>query len=122
MQWLEWVAADKKVQIQHKYNGGEVRIGPRQLPADGYCAESNTVFQLYGCWYHGHHCVYNTDKKTNQIKKGPGNREAADLQADTISVSARLCREPGGDLRVRVDAPEQDQHHETEVCRWVEDC
>ena len=50
MQWLEWVAADKQVQIQHKYNGGEVRIGPRQLPVDGYCAKSKTVFQFHGFW------------------------------------------------------------------------
>jgi len=49
MQWLEWAAADNQVQIQHKYNGGEVRIGPRQLPVDGYCAESKIVFQIHGC-------------------------------------------------------------------------
>jgi len=30
------------------------------------------------------------DKKTNQIKKGPGNREAANLQADTQEKSAYL--------------------------------
>jgi len=90
MQWFEWVAADKQVQIQHKFIGGEVRIGPRQLPVDGYCAESKTVFQFHDCWYHGHHCAYNTDKNTSQIKKGPGNREAADLQADTQEKSAYL--------------------------------
>jgi len=90
MQWLEWVAADKQLQIQHKFNGGEVRIGARQLPVDGYCTESKTVFQFHGCWYHGHHCAYNTDKKTNQIKEGPGNREAADLQAETQEKSAYL--------------------------------
>jgi len=90
MQWLEWVAADKQVQIQHKFNGGEVRIGPRQLPVDGYCAENKTVFQFHDYWCHDHHCAYNTDKKTNQIKKGPGNREAADLHADTQEKSAYL--------------------------------
>ena len=84
------MAADKQVQIQHKFNGGEVRIGPRQLPVDGYCADSKTVFQFHGCWYHGHHCAYNTDKKTNQINKGLGNREVADLQADTQEESAYL--------------------------------
>ena len=90
MQWLELVGPDKQVQIQHKYNGGEVRIGPRQLPVDGYCAESKTVFQFHGCWYHGHHCDYNTDKRTNQIKRGPGNREAEGLQADTQEKSTYL--------------------------------
>ena len=90
MQWLEWVAADKQVQIQHKLNGGEVRIGPRQLPVDGYCANSKTVFQFHGCWYHGHHCAFNTDKRTNEIRRGPGNREAADLQVETQEKSAYL--------------------------------
>jgi len=89
-QWLEWVAADKQVQIQHKFNGGEVRIGPRQLPVDGYCAESKTVFQFHGCWYHSHLYAYNTDKKTNQIEEGPGNRDAADLHADTQE-NQRIC-------------------------------
>ena len=51
-QQLEWVEGDKQVQIQHKYDGGEVRIGPRQLPVDGYCAENKAVFQFHS-W-----CVY----------------------------------------------------------------
>jgi len=57
---------------------------------DGYCAESKSVFQFHGYCYHGHHCAYNTDKKTSSIKKGPGNREAADLQAETQEKSAYL--------------------------------
>jgi len=99
MQWLEWVAADKQVQIQHKFNGSELRIGPRQLPVDGYCADSKTVFQFHGCWYHGHHCAHITDKKTNQIKKRTWqsrSRRSASRNTRKISLSAWLCREPGG--------------------------
>jgi len=51
---------------------------------------SKTVFQFHGCWYHGRHCAYNSDKKTDQINKGPGNREATDLQAETQEKSAYL--------------------------------
>jgi len=85
MQWLEWVAADKQVQIQHTYNGGEVRIGPRQLPVDGYCAESRTVFQFHGCWYHGHHCAYKTDKNRHTIHP---------VLAGTVPVLRTLSRRP----------------------------
>ena len=67
-----------------------VRIVPRQLSLDGYCAENKTVFQFHSCWYHGHHCDYNTDKQTNHIRRGPSNREAADLQAETHEKSAYL--------------------------------
>jgi len=63
-------------------------------------------------------------KRPIKLKKGPGNREAADLQAETQEKSAYLrgCVENLVEvLRMRVDAPERDECHE-KVYRWVEDC
>lgn len=45
--WMEWIAPESGKQIQHKLNSGrEKRVGP--FPVDGYCAETNTIFQFHG--------------------------------------------------------------------------
>ena len=43
--------------IKHALNGREYRLP--ELPhfnVDGYCAETNTVYEYYGCHWHGHAC------------------------------------------------------------------
>ncbi len=47
-EWLEWEANQMDIKITHKYNSKEKRIGQRQLPVDGYCAQTNTVYQFHG--------------------------------------------------------------------------
>ena len=58
LQWLAYEAVKLGYQdIQHAGNGPEVRVGQRHIPVDGYHAESTTVFQFYGCVFHGHGCT-----------------------------------------------------------------
>ena len=58
LQWLAYEAVKLGYQdIQHAGNGPEVRVGQRHIPVDGYHAESATVFQFYGCVFHGHGCT-----------------------------------------------------------------
>lgn len=45
-----------KCHIQHQLNSGEKRIGQHNLPVDGFCAESKTVYQFHGCYHHCHSC------------------------------------------------------------------
>ena len=67
-EWLEWEAKENNIHIVHQFNSTEKRIGPRKLPVDGFCQETNTVFQFQGCYYHGHNCHLNkTDY--NQVRK-----------------------------------------------------
>ena len=47
IEWLEWEARQRDIQIRHEYNT-EKRIGSRRLPVDGFHAESQTVFQFHG--------------------------------------------------------------------------
>lgn len=54
--WLAYESHKRGIQIQHGRNGGEKRVGPYFL--DGYHAESNTAFELDGCFYHGHNLCY----------------------------------------------------------------
>jgi len=58
-EWLEWVSSSENIKISHLFNGKEKRIGPRNLAVDGYCAENKTVYQLHGCYWHGHKCHLN---------------------------------------------------------------
>ena len=50
--WMDHVAERDSISIKHKLNNSnkEVRIGPYFV--DGYCAETRTVYEFQGCWYH----------------------------------------------------------------------
>jgi hypothetical protein len=48
IEWLGWVAHQRRIQIRHEYNNTEKRIGSRRLPVDGFHVESQTVFQFHG--------------------------------------------------------------------------
>ena len=48
VEWLEWQAYQRGVKIRHQYNNTEKRIGARRLPVDGFCSETQTVYQFHG--------------------------------------------------------------------------
>ena len=78
-EWIDWIAHTKCLKIRHKYNGKEKRIRQRQLPVDGWCAQTNTVYQFHGCYWHGHNCMQ--EKGVTQNDKNRKTMEQ--LQADT---------------------------------------
>ena len=50
--WLEFKAWEDDCHIQHRNSlGGEVKIG--NFFVDGFAATNGTVYEFYGCWYHG---------------------------------------------------------------------
>ena len=50
--WLKIMALSQNIYIKHVYNSkNEFKIG--KYPVDGYCAETDTVFQFQGCFHHG---------------------------------------------------------------------
>lgn len=48
LKWLKWLSTQEKIRIQHKLNGGEQKIAGYKV--DGFCAETNTAYEFYGCW------------------------------------------------------------------------
>jgi G:T-mismatch repair DNA endonuclease (very short patch repair protein) len=54
--WLEYISKTRNIHIEHKYNGGEYRVGQHNLPVDGFYRQEKTVFQFHGCLFHGHAC------------------------------------------------------------------
>ena len=52
MMWLNYMSKDKN--IQHVLNCGEKKltIGNKTYQVDGFCEETNTVYEFYGCFWH----------------------------------------------------------------------
>ena len=50
--WLSYTAEKNNIHIQHAHNGGEKRVGSHYL-LDGYHAETNTAYEVHGCFWHG---------------------------------------------------------------------
>lgn len=56
IQWLSYLNQERGRFIQHAENSihGEVRI--ENYIVDGFEEDSNTIFEFYGCYFHGHFC------------------------------------------------------------------
>ena len=64
LQWLHYESVKRNCHIQHAVNGGEVKIGGHFV--DGWCEETRTVFQYFGCIWHGCKCMGKTKNNINQ--------------------------------------------------------
>ena len=53
--WLNYMSKAKGLNIQHALNGGEKKltIDGKTYKVDGFCKETNTVYEFYGCFWHG---------------------------------------------------------------------
>ena len=56
IQWLEYLIELPGYNICHAENSvhGEKRIG--NFRVDSFCEETNTIYEYYGCYHHGHDC------------------------------------------------------------------
>lgn len=51
--WLESVAHNNKIFIQHATNLGEHAIPGTRLKVDGFCSDTNTIYEFHGDRFHG---------------------------------------------------------------------
>jgi superfamily II DNA or RNA helicase len=58
--WLNFLMQIKKIYISHAENGNEFQIPETSYRADGYCKETNTIYEFYGCYWHGCPICYKT--------------------------------------------------------------
>jgi hypothetical protein len=58
--WLNSVAEDGKINIYHATNGGEYSIPNTRYKADGYCKETNTIYEFHGDYWHGNPNIYDS--------------------------------------------------------------
>ena len=53
IEWLCSIAKHENINIQHAENGGEYTIPGTKYRVDGYCKETNTIYEFYGDVFHG---------------------------------------------------------------------
>ena len=71
MDWLKWISDTQNVYIQHALNGGE-HVIPKVGKVDGFCKDTDTVYEFQGCFWHGCEKCYteNTINPYNQVEMG----------------------------------------------------
>ncbi|MGZ8924248.1 MAG: DUF7487 domain-containing protein [Nitrososphaeraceae archaeon] len=94
IQWLESIMQQEGIYIQHAMNGGEYKIPGTRYKADGYCFETNTIYEFHGDYWHGNPKVYLSDEINESIGKTMG-----DLYKKTIAKENKI-RELGYNLVV----------------------
>ena len=80
LEWLEWEAYNRDIRIRHNGNNTEKRLGPQRLPVDGFCQETNQVFEFQGCYWHGHFCHLTNGRSFNERRK----KSMEDLYKQTL--------------------------------------
>lgn len=53
IRWLEEIMRVEHISIQHALNGGEYRVPSTSYKADGFCEQTNTIYEFHGDIFHG---------------------------------------------------------------------
>lgn len=61
IKWLNRIMLNEGHNIRHAENGGEYTLPECGLKVDGYCKETNTVYEFYGDIFHGNPARYAPD-------------------------------------------------------------
>ncbi len=95
IQWLESIIAQEEIVIQYALNGGEYQIPNTRYKADGYCKETNTIYEFHGDYWHGNPDVYNSELINEST-----NCTMGELYQKTIE-REQLIRDLGYDMIVQ---------------------
>jgi hypothetical protein len=70
--WLEYEAFKNNIYIHHALNSNEYRIPNSNYLADGYCEQTNTIYEFQGDYFHGNPKIYRSDVMNDLCKKTMG--------------------------------------------------
>jgi ribosomal protein S8E len=62
IEWLKFISKLNNIHIIHSLNGGEFVIPNTKFKADGYCKETNTIYEYHGDYWHGNPKRFDKDK------------------------------------------------------------
>ena len=65
LEWLDFVQLYENINIRHVKNGDEYNIPNTKFKTDGFCKETNTVYEFHGDYWHGNPEVFNSDNLTH---------------------------------------------------------
>ncbi len=94
IEWLSLLEKLYNIKIQHAMNDGEHRIKSTKWKTDGYCKETNTVFEYHGDYWHGNPNRYDPEYMNTVCK-----RKMKTLYANTINREQKI-RDLGYNLEV----------------------
>ena len=61
IEWLNLISKLNNIHIQHAINENEFIIPNTKYKADGFCKETNTIYEFHGDLWHGNPKIYNPD-------------------------------------------------------------
>jgi len=82
--WLNFIATYNNIYIQHAENDGEYTIPTTKYKADGYCHETNTIYEYHGSYWHGDPNIYNKNEINKVNKKTFGELYANTQKKEQI--------------------------------------
>lgn len=86
IEWLTFLETYYNIDIQHIGNSpSEFRIQSTNWRADGYCKETNTIYEYHGSYYHGDPRLYEPN-----VVNGVNKRTMGELYANTILRESKI--------------------------------
>ena len=71
LEWLNFINVKNSIIFADR--GGEHRIKETRFLADGYCEDTNTIYEFQGCYFHGCPSCY-PDREKTLLQKTAGER------------------------------------------------
>jgi hypothetical protein len=69
IKWLTFIEKKENIKIQHAKNDGEYKIPKTKYKADGYCKETNTIYEYHGDYWHGNPTIFNPNDINKKVNK-----------------------------------------------------
>jgi hypothetical protein len=66
--WLNFISTYYGIKIIHAENGNEYIIPNTRFKADGYCIETNTIYEFHGDYWHGNPNIYHSNQFNKTTK------------------------------------------------------
>jgi hypothetical protein len=85
IEWLNHVSEQEHINIIHAENGGEYYIQDVGK-VDGYCKETNTVYEFHGDFFHGNPIKYNSSDINPKTYKSYGELYDKTLKRDELII------------------------------------
>ncbi len=92
IKWLESIIEQEGINIQYALHMGEYQIPGTKFKADGYCLETNTIYEFHGDYWHGNPDVYAPDviNEVNEKSMGELYQKTIEREAEIRSMGYNL--------------------------------
>lgn len=81
IQWMDFISETENIYIQHAGNIGEYRVPNTNYYVDGYCKETNTIYEFHGDVWHGNPELFKPEEKCHPFNP---DISAGELYSNTI--------------------------------------